>query len=357
MNEANDDSIGFGSAEAASRGGKARAAKLGKEDRKDIARRAAVARWEKKGGNVLPQAAHSGPLRIGDIEFECAVVKDGDKVIRLVSEMNFMQSMGMYRSGALSTRRPRNEAGAQTPLFLAYKNLKPFVDQHLGGVHFEPYRYVTAKGGNVAHGIVDEIIPKVCEVWIDADRAGVLGERQKLIAAKADILLRGFARVGIRALIDEATGYQYERPRRDLEEQLSKFLSENLRRWVRTFPTDYFKHLCRLRGVELRPDMKLPQYFGHLTNNLIYRRIAPGLLRKLKERRVERGKPSDKLQQWLSEDVGVREVLVHLGVVVGLMKIHTNYDAFERQLDQIAPVYPDSPGLFDNPKDWDDGAN
>jgi hypothetical protein len=102
------------------------------------------------------------------------------------------------------------------------------------------------------------------------------------------MLIRGLAAVGIIALVNEATGFQYDRPRRDLEEQLKRFLSENLRKWVRTFPADYFKHLCRLRHVELRPDTKLPQYFGHLTNSLIYRRLAPGLLKKLKERREER---------------------------------------------------------------------
>jgi hypothetical protein len=163
----------------------------------------------------------------------------------------------------------------------------------------------------------------------------------------------GFASVGINALIDEATGFQYDRPRRDLEEQLNKFLSEHLRKWVRTFPADYFKHLCRLRGIELRPDMKLPSYFGDLTNKLIYRRIAPGLLKKLKERKAERGSPSNKLFSWLSEDIGLRAVLVHLGVVVGLMKINTDYKLFERQLDGIAPIYPADPGLFDNPKDWE----
>lgn len=99
--------------------------------------------------------------------------------------------------------------------------------------------------------------------------------------------------------------------------------------------------------------MKLPQYFGQLTNNLIYRRIAPGLLKRLKERRAERGSPSNKLHSWLSEDVGFREVLVHLGTVVGPMKIHTDYDAFEKQLDQIAPIYPETPGLYDDPKDWE----
>jgi hypothetical protein len=34
-------------------------------------------------------------------------------------------------------------------------------------------------------------------------------------------------------------------------------------------------------------------------------------------------------------------------MVVGLMKLHTDYDAFHKQLDQIAPVYPENPTLFD----------
>jgi hypothetical protein len=47
---------------------------------------------------------------------------------------------------------------------------------------------------------------------------------------------------------------------------------------------------------------------------------------------------------------------IHLGIVIGLMKIHTVYDAFEAQLDQVAPIYPENPGLFDNPKDWGEDA-
>jgi len=201
------------------------------------------------------------------------------------------------------------------------------------------------------------LLPAVCDIWLKAREKGWLQKQQLDKAQKAEMLMRALAHVGIIALVDEATGFQYDRPRRDLEEQLAKFLSESLRRWVRTFPTDYFKHLCRLRGVDLRPDMKLPQYFGHLTNNLVYRRLAPGLLRKLKERREERGSPSNKLNQWLSEDVGFRGVLVHLGTVVGLMKLHTEYDAFERQLNQIAPIFADTPGLFDDPKDWEEPSN
>jgi hypothetical protein len=217
-----------------------------------------------------------------------------------------------------------------------------------------PIRFIPPWGGSVAYGFDALILADICDVVLAARKVkGVLQKQQVHIADRCEILMRGFARVGIVALVDEATGYQYDRPRRDLEEQLKKFLSESLRRWVRTFPADYFKHLCRLRGVESRPDMRLPQYFGHLTNNLVYRRIAPGLLTRLKERRLERGSANDKLTQWLSSDVGVPEVLLHLGTVVGLMKLHTDYDEFEKQLNRVAPVYPEHPGLFDDPKDWE----
>jgi hypothetical protein len=208
-------------------------------------------------------------------------------------------------------------------------------------------------GGVRAFGYRAELLPMVCGVFLDANTAGALDHTQKHIAERALVLIRGFASVGIIALVDEATGYQYERPRRDLEEYLKKFLSESLRRWVRTFPGDYFKHLCRLKGVQLRPDMKLPQYFGHLTNDLVWRRIAPGLLKALKDRRSERGSPSNKLHSWTSEELGKPELLMHLGTVTGLMKLNTDYEVFHKQLDVVAPPYPDSPGLFDDPKDWE----
>jgi hypothetical protein len=99
--------------------------------------------------------------------------------------------------------------------------------------------------------------------------------------------------------------------------------------------------------------MRLPQYFGHITNDLVYRRIAPGVLKALKERRSERGSPSNKLCWWTSDELGRPELLLHLGTVVGIMKLHTDYDQFHKQLDQVAPVYPEFPGLFDDAKDWE----
>jgi len=333
-------------------GGEARKKALSPADRSTIASTAAQARWSKIPNDPdnpkIPRATHeTDDLNLGGIIIPAAVLEDGTRVL---SERGVTKALGGKRGGSHWIRL--KEGGAKMPVYLSANNLKPFISNSLEVALSNPILYKSKTGG-LAYGLPATLLADVCEVFLKARDDGKLHPKQKPLADMADILIRSLAKVGIIALIDEATGFQYDRPRRDLEEQLKQFLSENLRRWVRTFPADYFKHLCRLRGVELRPDMKLPQYFGRLTNNLIYRRMAPGLLQKLKERRSERGNPSNKLHSWLSEDVGFRGALVHLGAVVGLMKIHTDYKKFERQLDEIAPIYPETPGLFDDPKDWD----
>jgi hypothetical protein len=332
-------------AEMGAKGGKARAESLTPEQLSEIGRKAAQARWNQ--GDVVadtveaPRATHAGEMRIGDISIPCFVLENGTRVI---SHRGLQQSLGRTMSG-----------GAQnTARFLGQFERKVDDGKNLTARVSNPLLFIPPTYGRSAYGYEATVLVDICEVILAARQAGkATGKHAERVAERCEILVRGFARVGIIALIDEATGFQYERPRRDLEEYLKKFLSDSLRRWVRTFPADYFKHLCRLRNVELRPDMRLPLYFGHLTNDLVYRRLAPGLLHRLKEWRVERGSPNDKLHSWLSADVGFPEVLLHLGTVVGLMKLHTDYDAFQRQLDQIAPVYPKEPGLFDDPKDWE----
>jgi hypothetical protein len=334
---------------AQARGGKARAESLPASDRSAIARVAAEARWEKAGKlKPIPQATHEGILMIGDIEIPCAVLEGGT---RLLTQSGFMIALGRARQ---AKGRQYYDADVNLPAFLTAKNLKPYIPPDLS-VTSSQVEFKTLRGSR-AFGYRAELLPTACGVFLDAKAANALTDHQLHIAERSLILIRGFAAVGIIALVDEATGFQYDRPRRDLEEYLKKFLSDALRRWVRTFPGDYFKHLCRLKGIPSRTDMKLPQYFGHLTNDLVYRRIAPGLLKALKDRRTERGSRSNKLCQWTSDEFGRPELLLHLGMVVGIMKLHTDYDAFRKQLDTIAPIYPEHPGLFDDPKDWEQPA-
>jgi hypothetical protein len=338
------------SALGAAKGGLARAKNMTAEQRSESARAAVQARWLKAGKEPMRQATHVGELIIGNAKIKCAVLNDG---IRILNQADFMRAIGRARSpkagtGVLSTVD-------DLPFFLQAEALKPFITEELRE-STRPIFYLTQSGQAVGYDA--QLLIQVCETYLklrdeSLKQTGKIPGRYKKIIPVCDALMRSLAGVAIVALVDEATGYQYERPRRQLEEYLAKFLSESLRRWVRTFPGDYFKHLCRLKNVQFRPDMKLPQYFGHITNDLVWKRIAPGLLKALKERRSERGSPSNKLHSWTSNDLGRPELLLHLGTVVGLMKIHTDFDKFHAQLDKIAPVYPDDPTLFDDPRDWD----
>jgi P63C domain len=327
-----------GSSNHASDGGKARAAKLSPEERKKIAIAAAEKRW----GRVLPVAQYAGVLKVADLEFPCAVLSDGTRVL---TETSFMKVMEMYRSGALSVRREEaGGRGARQPLYLAFKNLKPFIDKHLGDEHAQPLLFRTSSG-NVARGIPAQIIPKICEVWLDARNAGILGRRQQLVAVKADILIRGLAHVGITALVDEATGFQANRARDALAKILQEFVQKELRKWVRTFPVQFYQELYRLRDLAFPPEsMKMPSYFGHLTNNIVYDRLAPGIKEELKRvtPRDSKGKHRHKLFQRLTDDVGHPRLREHLASVIALMKISANYEEFEAHMEKALPRWDDN---------------
>jgi hypothetical protein len=332
------------------KGGLKRAEVLSPERRREIALKGVEAKRQQAAARQelarLPRATHGDPahpLIVGEWQVPCYVLEDKRRVL---VQRGVMDALDMSQGTA------GRGGGDRIAKFVATKALTPFVSEQLAEVIKNPIIFQTTHGSR-AYGYEATVLADICDAVLEARKQGTLHYQQVHIAERCEALVRAFAKVGIIALVDEATGFQYDRPRRDLEEQLKKFLSESLRRWVRTFPADYFKHLCRLRGVELRSDMKLPQYFGHLTNSVVYRRIAPGLLAQLKERRAERGSASNKLNQWLSLDVGVPELLLHLGTVIAVMKQHTNYEEFEKALEKVAPIYPEAPGLFDDPKDWE----
>jgi hypothetical protein len=313
-------------------GGEARAKSLTSEERSAIASKAAKQRWS------APLAEYNGSLKLGDLEIPCAVLSDGSRVL---TETDFMNGMGMYRSGALSVRRERGTDSAQIPLYLAFKNLKPFINKNLGDVHDLVLKYKTESGG-IAHGIRADLIPKICDVWIDAQEAGVLGVRQEQIAAKAKLIMRALAHVGIIALVDEATGFQRDRAANALAEILERYIAKELQPWIKTFPDEFYEHLFRLRGLAFPEDsVKRPQYFGHLTNDIIYRRLAPNVLQELKAGapKADSGLRKHKLFQKLTSDLGHPKLREHMSSVLTMMKLSDNYTDFMSKLDRIHPAY------------------
>jgi hypothetical protein len=77
-------------------------------------------------------------------------------------------------------------------------------------------------------------LPVVCETYLAARDADQLTSAQKIVAKQCEILTRGFARLGIIALIDEVTGYQEVRAKDALTRILEEFIAKELQPYVPT---------------------------------------------------------------------------------------------------------------------------
>lgn len=296
------------------------------------------------------QAKHAGDLTIGDLTLACAVIDDGTRAIRVISQSTMLTALGR------SSRPKSGDAG--TVLFA--ENLKPFVSAELAETLRKPITYRTPNGAR-SLGYPAEILPQICQVYLVARRQdpSPLFYNQKRAAVAAEILVQGLAQVGITALVDEVTGYQEVRDREALAKILEAYIAKELQPWVRTFPADFYRELFRLRGLEYpAPTVKRPQYFGHITNDIVYRRIAPGVLDELKrvQSRDNDGRPKHKLFQMLTQNAGYPKLREHLGSVVTLMKLSRDYADFHNKLDQIHPRYGDTLTLPFGDEDNDSGT-
>ena len=328
--------------ELAAMGGKARAKKLSAQQRAEIAREGAMARWS--GPRLFARYGdESRPLRIGPIEIPCYVLSDGRRVL---SQRGLQGGIGLSRSAGKSGAR-------RIAQLLASLDAKGLDTSELTARVNHPVRFMPPHGGNMADGYEATILPDICEVVVKADQAGKLLPQQRHVADQCRILLHGFANVGIIALVDEATGYQDVRARDALAKILEEFVAKELRKWVRTFPIDYFKELCRLRGIPFPTGaMKLPPYFGHLTNDIVYSRLAPGVLDEIKQRNPvvktatsTAGYRKNKNFQWLTDDVGAPRLHQHLGNAITLMKACPDggWEMFKGLIDRALPQYSTLP--------------
>ena len=89
--------------------------------------------------------------------------------------------------------------------------------------------------------------------------------------------------IGIIGLVDEATGYQGIRAKRALATILEEFIAEELQPWTKTFPYEFYEEIFRLKGWPGPDGVKRPSVIGHYTNDIVYARLAPGVLDELKQ--------------------------------------------------------------------------
>lgn len=323
------------------KGGVARAKQLSPKERSAIAKRAAATRW---AVDDLPNAicgSEDTPLRIADTILDAYVLEDGTRVL---SQAGFLRALGRNRRAATRS--------LDVPPMLQGIGLEPFLTLDI----LEKGRPIAFRtpNGMRANGYRAELLPEVCEVYLKAREADTLAPNQRPVAQQAEILMRSLAKVGIIALVDEATGYQELRARNALAEILEEFIAKELQAYVRTFPEDYYRGIFQLRGLRYPEDtVRRPQYFGTLTNDIVYRRLAPGVLNELQKvtPRNDSGNLKHKFFQRLTTNVGYPKLREHLGSVTTIMKLSDSWDQFTRNLNRLHPRYGDT-----IPMDLDDNG-
>lgn len=321
-----------------SRGGKQRAANLTKEERAAIARKAAHARWN----STVPKASHTGTLRIGELEIACAVLPDGTRVL---SQRGVGRALGRSFGGSDWKRQDGGDDGAgNLPFFLSAAGLKPFISNELLVLVTQPNPYRHDKGGGVALGVAATALPQICDVWLKAREAGELNKTQLVVAQKAEILMRGLAQVGIVALVDEATGYQEVRAREALQAFLEKYIRKELAVWVKTFPDEFFQHLYRLKKWPWSGSSRRPGIVGHYINDLVYKRLGPGVLEQLQARNpvADNGRRKHRHTQWLTEDIGHPALAQHMFALIGFMRAEDSWEAFKQRFYRAFPEKGDT---------------
>jgi hypothetical protein len=289
-------------------GGDARAKKLTPEERSDIARIAAAAKWG------IPRAVRAGTLNIGGLKnIGCWVLEDERRIISQKSFMDIIQMPGTipipieeHISQILDPRNLRSDSVAE---FL----------KTVGS----PVKFVTTDM-LPTFGYEGDIIIDFCKAVLYARRARNLSPAALHYADQAERLLVAIGKVGITALIDEATGYQEIRDRKALEALLDRYLRHEFAAWAKRFPDEFYQEIFRLRGWEWKGmHLNRPSCVGRYTSDLVYDRLEVGILHELEIRNPwlpEKKKREGYHHCLLTNDFGVPALAQHLHTLLAIMR-------------------------------------
>jgi hypothetical protein len=329
------------------KGGAARAAKLTPEQRSEIARKGAAARKARALDDERGQEdviTHVGELTLGAFTVPCFVTKSGERLIA----SRKMQEILKVVEDEPEDREKEQRPGTRFKRFLTRKFFNSLISQKDLQDLFAPIR--RSYRGRVINGYKAESLTKFCELMTLArDRQLLTTERQYIVAEQAKVLYDAFAKIGLTALIDEATGFQQVRSKDNLRKLLEAYVAPEFLPWTKRFPDEFYRELFRLRGWSYDPlSVKRPILIGKLTEHIIYKRLPPGVLEELKAKnpKTESGYRKKKHHQLLTVDVGHPHLDRQIASSMTLMRISSTWTQFDSHLKKAFPVPGETPDLF-----------
>jgi len=285
----------------------------------------------------IRKATHKGALDINRIKIQCYVLEDGTRVL---SQRGVINALGMSHGSLKNV----GGGGARLAAFFGGEWLKPFISNKIVPLLIQPYKFITNTGAE-AFAYDATILVDICDAIMEARRNIAFSNYQNKIADRCEILLCGFAKIGIIALVDEATGYQEVRDKLALQKILDKYLLKDYAKWAKRFPDEFYELMFSLKGWQWQGMIiKRPGVVGKYTNDLVYERLAPGILGELKRLNPpdERGQRKSKHHQWLTQDIGHPALQQHIHTLTAFMRASSNWDQFYRMVDRAFTKFGDT---------------
>ncbi len=275
------------------------------------------------------KATHQGKLKIGDKELNCAVLENGTRVLyhSAIFKAFNRPSRGNIKVGSRVINMPS---------FIDANNLQPYIGADLADVINSPIRY-QSKTGRIFEGYKAEILPLLCDVYLLARTDNALTAKQQPLAIVSEVLVRSLSKVGIVALVDEATGSQEDREKDELQKILAAYVREEFLPWTRRFPEEFYKEMFRLKNWNYKGNPK-PGIVGKITNTLVYEMLPEGVLEELQNKnpvdiKIHRRKL--KHHQYLTESTGVPHLDKHLVSVITIMRACDTWEQFEKMFTKV----------------------
>lgn len=302
-------------------------------------------------GDEKAKAVYTGKLPIGGVELECAVLNDGT---RILTKSALYKAFNKEPRGWHLERKEKMQEElkkelpaynlAQPPFFLTTPGLIPYITEDLLTLA-QPIEYVD--GNKLVDGYDANILFEICNLYLQARRDSALNTRLEDWGKQSEIIITAFAKVGIIALIDEATGFQYDRKHDALRILLEQYISEGLQKWVKKFPDEFFIQLDKLYKNEKTTSRTRPKYYGNFINTYVYEPIENGYLKdELNKKNIkEDGKRKARFHQWLTE-FGNGQLALQIGRVMGVMEISSSIRNFKEKIARQKKLSI-QPELFD----------
>ncbi len=316
-----------------SKGGLARAKSLTAEERKEIAKKGAESRWDKS----LPTVLLGAKLTLGGISVDCYVTEDGE---RLIAGRGMQDILKLVDDDIPKSQKP----GSRLTRLLGNKLLSPLIYKDKSKDHFEPKK--RRYQGRMIAGFNAEMLVDICEGMLEARANGILKTaRQSIITAQCELIMRGLAKTGIVALIDEATGYEKFRPADGLRNYFDNILKNDLAAWFKRFPDEFYENIYKLKGWEWT-GMSVNRYsvVGKYTNDLVWERIVPGLKEELNKRNPKdtKGNRKHKHHEYLNDDAGDKLFSQQMFTILALQRACLNksgdkWSHFISMMDDVLP--------------------